>query len=262
MHFRSSQGTTTTFGISRLAGGTALGGPNIPVSRNVNISPGTRSLMIAVWTTGASPSATNVYITANGNQSGIEYHRYLNLGSFANNYNFPGNPDNAGLITPVLTIMPCYGAIDTSVTVSITYQGSQFGFSIIESANDVVLGSPEVPVSTIDPLGQHSTVAVGCPNGAVTAVLAVPPRGFLNQITVVSSYAATTAFGVALLVAVATDSGGGTRIITAYAQATGLNINWSGTMNLATGLWVSNQCGVNVNTYIVYRLIPVQRSGY
>lgn len=255
MHFRTNQGTTSTFGIGRIAAGITPNATGPPFVFTAPISPGTRSIVISI-----SGGAGNSTVTVTGVQSGIEWTQFVSNGSDFGAFSVL-NPIPT-TIMPLVQIVPVYGAIDSSVSISMVLGFPNCKFSVIESSQDVMLGSPEQPIGVMDVYGPCSTITAQAAGGAIVSVLPAPPSHYMNEIHSAMITAATTTFvATAFMRLQGTPSG--VQIIGTFQQATAAVAMYQGTpLRVTEQINLSNGTNVTANAHIYYRQIPIPRGQY
>lgn len=230
-----------------LYSGVYIPGTSFPLELNLQTT--TRSLLIAA----ATSSAVGILPVVVGNNSGINW---ASLMAPAAGSVIAGG----GLLSyplPAALNMPCYGIIDTSVSIQFKAPvNAGITIYIAEMPDEIILGGPEQPVITQDTLLTTAVTpfSITIANGFNGSILAAPTTGFnyLIEYMEISVAAATAASAPRIA---GTTSGLLYLQLPTVAGTTGQIAVAPAHMVVGEGFNGINAAGVSAGIIIVYRLI-------
>jgi len=186
-----------------------------------------------------------------GSPSGIDWSKFINIGSAKATQ--AGQPD-ASFNLPTVVVCPVYASVDNSITVTIV-ASTAYGWSLLEATDDVLQGSSQEPIATIDAYGPFGYGMWSGATGVTTHLIGSPAAGFQYEVRQMSVWAPSTAASTTGNVRI--QAANGTFLIGSYSQAAGLWI-WSSTIfYINVGIDVSNTLGVTCSASLIYRSIPL-----
>jgi hypothetical protein len=215
----------------------------------LTLLPTTKSLIVAIGEPPSHPFGDTFNAEVVGNQSNIIWSDIIPAG------------ESSAPITPVpgVIAMPCYGLVDSSITVNITCSSSGLTLPlfIIETPDEILNGTLDNPIVTQDYQSNiaDTFVSISVATTAVVNLIPAPASGFANVIKQIECHAPTVAAATTLLRAQGDTTGWIPS--SCYAQADGTSTSWTGPVISTESISVHNGTAVTAAASASYKVIPI-----